>query len=311
MWKVAVIGSLLVDIAVRTPRLPQRGDNIHVCDFRMGAGGKGGNAAVAISRLGGSALAIGCIGDDDLGRLQLAALGAEGIDVSGVTAVPGAKTAVAIVLVENDGQNAVLVADRTNELLTGAMVREALEPHWENLDALLVNFECARDAVSTAVMLGQQHRTPVVIDPAPAQPFEQGIWGMATVLTPNRSEAAALVGYRLSDERDVRRAARQLHRAGPDVVVVKLGTEGAYLCTDEDEIVVPALEVNVVDTTGAGDAFTAALIASLLEGRSWRDGIRFANAAGALATTRFGTVDAMPTRAEIEAALSQPGHGSP
>jgi ribokinase len=134
---------------------------------------------------------------------------------------------------------------------------------------------------------------------------------MATVLTPNRSEAAALVGYRLSDERDVRRAARQLHRAGPDVVVVKLGTEGAYLCTDEDEIVVPALEVNVVDTTGAGDAFTAALIASLLEGRSWRDGIRFANAAGALATTRFGTVDAMPTRAEIEAALSQPGHGSP
>jgi ribokinase len=305
MWKAAVVGSLVVDLGVRTSRLPQRGDNIRAHRFQMGAGGKGGNAATAIRRLGGRAVAIGCIGDDDLGRFQFRALRAEGVDVSGITTIPGASTAVAVVLVEDDGQNAVLVADRTNELLTGAMVRAALEPHWEGLNAILVNFECARDAVATCIELGQQRRIPVIIDPAPAQPFDVAIWGRATVLTPNRSEAAALVGFALIDERTVQRAAHALRQAGPEVIVIKLGTEGAYLLTDKDEVVIPALDVDVVDTTGAGDAFTAALVASLLEGRSWRDGVRFANAAGALAATRFGTVSAMPTRAEIEALLSQ------
>ena len=308
MSLVAVIGSLVVDMAMRTPRLPARGDNIHAHDFCMGAGGKGGNAAAALTRLDHPALAIGCIGDDDLGRFQLAALQAERVDTAGVILVPEAPTAVAIVLVEDDGQNAVLVANRTNELLTGDQVSAALGPHWDSLDALLVNFECAPGAVAAAIALGRQHRLPVYVDPAPARPRGYGadLWGGATVLTPNRAEAAALVGFDLPDKGAIRRAARLLRGAGPPVIVIKLGRLGAYLQTADDEEFVPALAIAAIDTTGAGDAFTAALIAASIEGHSWRDAVRFANAAGALATTRFGTLNAMPTRAEIEAIMANP-----
>lgn len=300
-----MVGSLVVDMAMRTPRLPHRGDNIQALDFHIGAGGKGGNAAVAITRLGGEALVVGCVGDDRLGRFQIEALQAEGVDVSGITVVAGAHTAVAFVLVEENGQNAVLVANRTNELLTGQLVRSALAPHWSSLAALLVNFECAPDAVKTAIELGREHQIPVFVDPAPAQPYDATVWGGATVLIPNRSEAAALVGFELEDDTDIRGAARRLRAAGPAAVVLKLGSDGAYLLTADEDAFIQALAVDAIDTTGAGDAFTAAVIAASIEGCPWTAVIRFANAAGALATTRFGASVAMPTRHEVEALMAR------
>jgi ribokinase len=271
----------------------------------MSAGGKGANSAAAVARLGGHALVIGCIGDDDLGRFELAGLEAADIDTRGVTVVADADTAVAIILVEEDGQNAVLIADSTNELLTGALVESSLQPHWHQIDALLVNFECAPEAVQAAVTLGRRHRVPVFVDPAPAQFHSPALWGGATALVPNRSEAAALVGFELIDQDTIHGAAQQLKSAGPTAIAVKLGAEGAYLLSDEDAMLVPALDVQAVDSTGAGDAFSAALVVASIEGKSWPEAVRFANAGGALATTRFGTIEAMPTRDEVEALLSR------
>ncbi|MBN1317274.1 MAG: hypothetical protein JXA42_17455, partial [Anaerolineales bacterium] len=164
MVKVAVIGSQLVDMSIRTARTPARGDNLRGRSFRMGAGGKGANAATAIVRLGGQALVVGCLGDDVLGHFQLAALQAEGIDTTGIRQIPDSPTSVAFVMVDDSGENTVLVANQTNLLLSNGDVNKALFPHWDSLDALLVNFEASEEAVRFAVEQGRAHGIPVIVD---------------------------------------------------------------------------------------------------------------------------------------------------
>ncbi len=303
MTRIAVVGSLTVDIALRTPRLPRPGDNVYGHNFRMGAGGKGANAATAVARMGGEALMIGCLGDDNLGEFELAALQAEGIDVTGIVTVPGAPTDVVCVMVLDGGQNAVLAIIQTNLLLTGSAVAAALGPHWGTLDAILVNFECSPSAVAEATRLGKAHGIPVVVDAGPVRDYGPEVWRGATVLSPNVQEALTLAGVEAAPQpgdHALRSVALQLLAAGPGAVVVKLGDKGALLLTEEDELLIPAFPVEAVDTTGAGDAFTAALTLALAEGTALREAVYRANAAGALATTQFGAREAMPTRAEID-----------
>jgi ribokinase len=312
--RIAVIGSLTVDMAVQAPRLPHKGENLQAHAFKMGAGGKGANAAAAISRMGGEALIIGCIGDDELGRFEQAALQAEGIETVGLTMVPGAPTDVAVIIVDDGGDNSVLAIIKTNLLLTGRTVESALASHWGALDAILVNFDCAESAVAAAVQSGKAHNIPVVVDAGPIRGYGPETWRDATVLSPNADEAAALAsvaGVTLQDDRATRRAARGLLAAGPGAVVLKLGGRGALLLTRKRETYIGPFPVKVVDTTGAGDAFSAALTLALAEGQPMPEAVRFGNAAGALATTRFGTLDAMPTRTEVNALLSGSGKRRP
>ena len=304
---IAVVGSLVVDMAMQTPRVPRRGDNMHAHHFQMDAGGKGANAATAIVRLGGRALLTGCVGDDLLGRYELEILHAEGVNTAGVLPVQGAPTAVAFILVDDGGENTVLVANRTNELLTAAMVERALEPHWEQLDGLLVNFEAAEEAVAFTVHAGRQHGLPVVVDPAPALGYRPESWRDATALVPNTFETSKLLGRTLpeNDLAAFKQAARDLLQQGPRMVALKLGGRGALLVTHDGEWSLPAHPVGVVDTTGAGDAFSAALTLALAEGRSPEETLHFANAAGAVAVTRLGTLSAMPPRAEVNELLNR------
>lgn len=303
MTKIAVIGSLVVDMSMQTSRIPQRGENIHAKSFKMGAGGKGANAAAAIKRLGGNAFILGCVGQDELGQFEIRALQAEGVDTSGITVIPGNPTAVAFVMVDDEGENTILVMSEINYLLSGTMLDLALSSRWTSLDAMLVNFEISESAVSRAVHAGREHQIPVVVDAGPIRDYSPQSWRNATVLSPNRSEAGALLGYPVLNERDARRAARDLLAAGPQAIVLKLGAQGTLLRTQTDEVLVPAIPVKPVDTTGAGDAFTAGLTLALAEGMPLPEAARFANAAGAAAVTRFGTLEAMPSREEVEALL--------
>jgi ribokinase len=307
MTRIAVVGSLMVDMALRTPRVPLQGENVHGHDFRMGAGGKGTNAATAIARMGGDALIIGCIGDDHLGDFVRAALQAEGVNTDAVIVVPKVATDVACIMVVDGGQNAVLAISRTNLLLTGPAVADALHPQWSTLDAILVNFESSGEAIAEAIRSGTAHNIPVVVDAGPVIDHGPDVWGGATVLSPNVQEALALAGAEAADQPDhhtIRRAAQELLAAGPSAVVVKLGEKGALLLTEMEELLLPAFPVEAVDTTGAGDAFTAALTLALAQGTPLPDAVYRANAAGSLATTRFGAREAMPTRAEIAELLS-------
>ncbi len=303
MATVAVVGSLITDLIVRTPHLPARGENILAYGLHIGPGGKGANAAVAARRLGAEVVLVGRVGDDGFGHQELEALRAEGVQTAGVGIDPHHPTGAAVILVDDGGENTILVVIGANDHLTPDHVAGALDPLWDRLDVLLVDFEIPAATVRAAVELGRARGIPVIVDAGPPRPYGPEIWAGAHVLSPNRLELATLVGRPVETEAEVRAAARELLHAGPDAVVVKLGARGAYLVTRDLEQSIPAFSVPVVDTTGAGDAFMGALAVALAEGKPLPEAIRFANAAGALATTRVGTLPVMPRRQEVESLL--------
>lgn len=167
--RVAVVGSIMVDLAVFTPRLPRRGENLLADRLQIGPGGKGGNAAAAAARLGARAVLVGAVGDDHFGREDLAALRREGVIVDGVAIHPDTATGTAVILIDPAGENTILVVIGANERLTSVIVESALAPHWAPLDALLVNFEVPREAVAAAVHGAAVRGIPILVD-APDHP---------------------------------------------------------------------------------------------------------------------------------------------
>lgn len=305
MHAVAAVGSIMTDVAVFTPRLPQRGENLLAHRLQIGPGGKGANAAAAAVRLGARAVLVGAVGDDHFGREDLAALRREGVVVDGVTIDRETSTGAAVILIDATGENTILVIIGANERLTPGMVESALAPHWATLDALLVNFEVPQEAVAAAVRGASGRGIPVLVDAGPPRTFPPEVWAAATVLSPNELEAATLTGRPMEDTAQAEAIARALLDAGPQAVVLKRGAAGALVATRDEVRHVPGFRVPVVDTTGAGDAFSAALLVAMAEGRDLMAAVRFASAAGALAVTRPGTLPAMPTRTEVEAFLAQ------
>ena len=303
MKRIAVIGSIVIDLAVQTPRIPAVGETLLADNFKIGPGGKGANAAVAVQRAGGEAVLLGCIGDDDFGRMEMAALRAEGVDVDAVAIHREASTGIGIAMIDADGENTILGVLGANDYLNSDDVTHALTLHQDTLDGILVNFEVPEPAVAAAVQLGGDYGLPVIVDAGPARPYESETWRGCTVLTPNEQETETLVGYPVSDDVTAERAARELLGMGPKAVVLHRGARGALLVTSDDTIHIPSFSVDVVDTTGAGDAFSGTLSVAVAEGLPLVDAIRRANAAGALAVTRLGTLPVMPTRQEVDTFL--------
>jgi ribokinase len=271
----------------------------------MGPGGKGANASVALARLGATSYLVGRIGDDDFGRREREALEAEGVRLDGVSVDVERHTGTAFIMVDDEGENTILVAIGANEGLTVEVVMDALAPHWSELDALLVNFEIPTEVVQQVVEKGAEMGVPVVVDAGPPREHPAAVWQQATVLSPNMLETGYLVEREVKDMEAAKEAAHEILAQGPEAVVIKMGAKGALLVTEEEELWAHGYEVNVVDTTGAGDAFTSALTMGVAEGRSLAEAVRRANASGALAVTQFGTLPAMPTRDEVEAFLRQ------
>ena len=305
MKRIAVIGSVVVDLAVQTPRLPAVGETLLADNFKIGPGGKGANAAVVVQRAGAAAVLLGCIGDDDFGRMEMVALQTEGVNVDAVAVHPEAATGVGIAMIDADGENTILGVLGANDYLSSDDVTQALALHRETLDGILVNFEVPEPAVAAAVQLGVDYGIPVIVDAGPARPYTPGTWRDCTILTPNEQETETLVGYPVSDDATAERAARELLGMGPSAVVLHRGARGALLVTPDDTVHVPSFSVDVVDTTGAGDAFSGTLSVGVAEGLPLVDAVRRANAAGALAVTRLGTLPIMPTRQEVDAFLGR------
>lgn len=305
MKQIAVLGSIVIDLAVQTPRLPAVGETLLANNFKIGPGGKGANAAVAVQRAGGAAVLVGCVGDDDFGRMEMAALQEENVNVDAVSINPEASTGVGIAMIDADGENTILGVLGANDYLNPDDVTQALTLHRDTLAAVLVNFEVPEPAVASAVRLGKDYNVPVIVDAGPARPYTPETWRDCTVLTPNEQETEILVGYPVSDDATAERAARELLGMGPRSVVLHRGVHGALLVTADDTIHIPSFSVDVVDTTGAGDAFSGTLSVAVAEGLPLPDAIRRANAAGALAVTRLGTLPIMPTRQEVDTFLER------
>ena len=192
--QIAVIGSIVIDLAVQTPRLPAVGETLLADNFKIGPGGKGANAAVAVQRAGGTAVLLGCIGDDDFGRMEMAALQAEGVDVDAVTVHPEASTGIGIAMIDADGENTILGVLGANDYLSPDDVEHALALHRDTLDGILVNFEVPELAVAAAVRLGVDYGVPVIVDAGPARPYKPETWQDCTILTPNEQETEILSG---------------------------------------------------------------------------------------------------------------------
>lgn len=302
MGRVIVVGSVNVDLVAVVDHLPAPGETVIGGRFEQHHGGKGGNQAVAAARLGASVAFIGAVGEDAFGSDARAALEREGIDLSGLSTLPGAPTGVALILVDRDGENSIAVAGGANAALTSVGVRAALKRLAVTAgDVVLVGHEIRTGAAHEALRLGRLARATTILNPAPATGLEAPTLALADILTPNRGELADLVG-----DGPTGPAAKRLLGADPGTraVLVSLGADGATLVTGRKSTKIPARPVTAIDTVGAGDTLNGALAAGLAAGLSLDIAARRAVTAAGLAVSRAGAREGMPTAAELDAALA-------
>jgi ribokinase len=309
---VVVFGSANVDLTVGAPRWPREGETLTGTSFTVGSGGKGLNQAVAAARLGARTAFVGRVGGDAYGSQLQDGLLAEGIDTADLVTDESVPSGVAVVLVDPDGRNRIVVVPGANGQVGPADV-ERVERRLRTAGVLLVQLELPLRAVTAAVEAAGRLGVRVLLDPAPvpAGPLPAALFGRHVVLTPNESEAAVLVGFDVADDLAAERAAQVLLARGAGGVLLKLGARGLLWATDLGLVRVPPFSVDVVDTVGAGDAVNGAFAAALAGGASAVDAARLAAVAGGLAVTRAGTQGAMPTQAELLAAHSRPRPPAP
>jgi ribokinase len=302
-----VAGSINVDLIARSPRFPLPGETITGSSFALLPGGKGANQAVALARLGGSVEIIGSIGDDALGRQYGEAFSAAGVGYSGVSVLPGISTGTASITVTDSGENEIIVVPGANGRVSPDYIRKNAVLI-EGSAFLLLQLEIPLESVLEAALIADRSGTHVILDPAPARPLPDALFRLVDVLTPNETEAKILTGEDTADEAGIRRAGEALLARGIRTVIVKAGARGAYLVEKGMFCRVEGFAVRAIDTVAAGDSFNAGLAFALSLGYEITKAIRFANAVGAISTTKEGAQSAMPTRAELDVFLAESGH---
>jgi len=305
-WDIVVVGGANYDYLVRGRQLPGPGDTVQGDEFQAAPGGKGANQAVAAARLGARVALVARIGADERGDQILARLAAEGVDTTYVFRDPQAQTGVALVQVSEGGEKQILVAPGANANFTPADVAQAA-PMLQAARILVTQLEIPLESVSAAIRRAHAARAQVILDPAPPQKLSPDWLRMVDVVKPNAGEAKSLTGVQVQDRISARDAARQLLKRGVKAVAIQAGEEGNLLIWHEDEQWLPKIPVKSVDTTGAGDAFAAALAVALAEGRPLTEAGPFANAAAALTTTKLGAQAALPYRAAVLALANKAG----
>ncbi|MEP6716239.1 MAG: ribokinase [Terriglobia bacterium] len=301
---VVVVGSLNMDFVAATGRLPRAGETVLGHDFRMLPGGKGANQAVAAARLGLESIAvrmIGRVGHDLFGDRLKAGLSGAGVDVSGVHASRSQPTGIAMITVDSAGCNQIVVAPGANAELQVSDV-EAMRRIFKGARFAMFQLETPVATVAAALRVAREEGLGTILDPAPAQRLAREMLSDVDILTPNESEACALLGRepRQIAVEDAAWVAKKIAGLGARTVVLKLGQQGCFFYGAGEAFHVPGFIVQAVDTTAAGDTFNAALAVALCEGSPMRHALRFANAAAAISVTRHGAQASVPTRVEVD-----------
>ena len=302
--RITVVGSFAVGLTIRAPRFPVAGETLIGRDFDMGPGGKGSNQAVAVARLGAESHLIAKIGLDPLAEIAADLYRAEGVGTAHLLRTPDHPTGAGFITLNDRGENHIVVDLGANRALTPADV-DAAEVVIAASDAVLAVLEIPLETAARALELGRRHGAVTLLNPAPAQPLDESLLTFVDVLTPNEGELRLLAGLPPETPADVPALAHDLIRRGVGAVVVTRGARGATVVDGPGPpLPVPGVAVDVVDTTGAGDAFSSALGVALAEGLPLAEAARFAAHAGALACTALGVVPALPARAAVDAARS-------
>ncbi len=302
--RVTVMGSFIADLAFRTPQLPVWGQTIMGSGFQLGPGGKGSNQAVAAARLGAKVAFICKLGRDAFGDLARRTYKEEGIDTQFCFETPDHGTGAASIVVHEDkGENAIVVVPGSGFQLTVEEVDRAA-PLIQRSSIFVTQLEVPLRTVERGLELARRFGVPAILNPAPAHELPDRVYAFCDYLTPNETEAAALIGRPVSGIADAERAADVLLARGVRNVVITLGEKGAFVKNARVAKHVPALNAGpVVDTTGAGDAFNGGLAIGVAEGLDVVAATRLGCATAAISVTRFGTAPAMPTRAEVDVLL--------
>lgn len=302
---ILVVGSVNQDLILETERMPLPGESLLATGCTCTHGGKGANQAVALARLGGAATFVGRVGCDEAGSQLITSLRNEGVDTSFMTVNRNILSGRALVFLEPGAGNSILVYPGANATLTTADLPAAFAA--QRWDALLLQFEVPQTIVIESCHLASEYRIPVVLDAGPAQDFPLEQLRDIRVITPNETETLALTGIEVCSEADAERAAELLHkRCDAHAVVLKRGAAGAFLLTREGQSAhLAPPQVQAVDPTAAGDAFTAALVLRWLETGDLFQAVVYANFAGALAATRRGAQASLPTATEIDCFRAQ------
>ncbi|MFH5884675.1 ribokinase [Halalkalibaculum sp. DA3122] len=296
---IVVIGSANVDMVVKTDEFPKPGETIIGGRFFKFAGGKGANQAVSAARLGGNVTFICKVGDDDLGRSSIENYKEEGINTDNILIDNEEPTGVALITVNKKGENKIVVAPGANSTLTVNEI-EQLSDLISSASVIVLQLEIPLEIIGQVLTIAKQNDTRVILNPAPAQKLPNSYYKGLYLITPNETEVEQLTGVRITDQSTANEAANKFRDMGIQNVVITLGEKGAFLSAGEYSEFVSAPQVNVKDTTAAGDVFNGALAVALTEKRSWKEAIVFACKAAALSVTKNGAQSSVPTVTEIE-----------
>ena len=298
--KVAVIGSLNMDLVTRAPRLPRGGETLIGQSFATVSGGKGANQAVAAARLGAQVSMVGCVGNDAYGRELRDALVAEQIDCQAVSTVEGS-SGVALIVVDDNSQNAIVIVAGTNGALTPAVIG-CFDAVLQAADVIICQLEIPDASVGHALKRARELGKTVILNPAPAsRPLPADWYANIDYLIPNESEATALSGVPVDSLDSAKVAAARLIALGAGKVIITLGAQGSLFASGSRLEHFPAPVVKAIDTTAAGDTFVGGFAAALANGQDEAAAIRFGQEAAALSVTRAGAQPSIPTLSDVQA----------
>lgn len=297
---VVVFGSINMDLVVQASRLPAPGETVGGHGFFTAPGGKGANQAVACARLGAPTRMVGKVGDDVFAATLRDGLQREGIDISAVTAHAG-PSGVALIQVDDHAENTIVVVPGANGAV-GATDLALLDQALDGASVALLQLEVPLEAVIAAAERARARGVTVVLDPAPARELPAELYRLSDIITPNESEAAALLGFPVTEE-SITQATTEFHRRGVAQVIIKLGGRGAVWSNGSTAQQIAPFAVQAMDTVAAGDAFNGGLAAALDQGLPPAEAVQWAMAAGACAVTKAGAQPSLPTRAELDAML--------
>ncbi len=297
--KVVVVGSYNADMTIKTSRIPKPGETIIGGTFSAGAGGKGANQAVAAARAGAEVWFIACVGDDAFGVQARQIMRSERVHTDFMIQDSTTPTGTAWIVVDDAGENSIIVASGANARLRPENV-EAAEAAIAGADMLLVQLESPLETVNAAIQIAASHGVRVMLNPAPARTLGAEVLRNVSIISPNEVEAEMLTGVEITNEKKLDDACAVLHERGADTVLLTLGPRGVYVSSQEGNYFIPAFKVKAVDTTGAGDIFNGSLSAFLAQPRPLQEAVRLATAAAAISVTQSGAQASAPFLKDIE-----------
>jgi ribokinase len=304
--KIIVVGSSNTDMVIKSKRIPVPGETILGGDFLMNPGGKGANQAVAAARLGGDVTFIARTGNDMFGKRAVELYKKEGINTKFITTDEKEPSGVALILVDEKGENCISVSKSANEKLTQKEV-EVAKDLFEKGDIVLMQLETPLETIEYTAQMANEKGLKVILNPAPARELPASLLKNVYMVIPNETEAEILSGVKVTDLDSAKKAADVISAKGVDIVLITIGKRGAFVKEGNNYEVVPTYKTVPVDTTAAGDTFCGALCVALSEGKSIKDAVKFANRSASISVTHMGAQSSVPYRKEIDEIIAKEG----